>query len=268
MNRPTPIRPTPVYRRALEGRVHVFDATPVPWHDTSNPGLKLKLIRDDDAQGEFLGLVRFEPFTRSGLHQHRGVATSFVLVGGLTDHHGSVRLHEVGINVFGSTHDAMAYEPVVLVSRLEGPVLYPPSDGISGVHAGSRYGEFRNPDPDVPPEINVATDAVTGFATGAPGVMRQTLFDYAGTGSAHRMVQLTLRAETALPAFEASHWTEFWVRGGEVWVNGQRAWANCFVIAEPGARVELSSPFGALLLGWAEGRERWRGGEAIDLFGF
>jgi hypothetical protein len=34
--------------------------------------------------------------------------------------------------------------------------------------------------------------------------------------------------------------------------------------AKPGARVELRSPYGALLLAWAEGRERGEG----NLFGF
>ena len=55
---------------------------------------------------------------RSGLHQHQGVATSFILQGGLSDYQGAVHLHEVGINYRGSTHDAIAYEPTVLVSKL------------------------------------------------------------------------------------------------------------------------------------------------------
>lgn len=271
MDRPADLaatRPPPLYTRALQRRVHVYDATPLPWHPTAHPGLHLKAIRDDDRDGTFLGLVGFDAWARSGLHQHQAVATSFVAQGGLTDHAGPVRLHQTGINRRGSTHDAMAYEPTVLVSRLEGPVLYPPADGISGIHAGSRHGEFRNPDPDVPPEINVSGDALPREPTGLAGVLRQPLFDYAGTGTERRMAQLAVRAETSWPRFEAGDWTEFWVRGGEIVVNGRRAWANCFVIAEPGASVDVASPFGALLIGWAEARERWPGGEPVDLFGF
>ena len=251
------------YTLASGGAIHVFDMNALPWQATAKPGLWLKPVRHDDQRGHYLGLVRFEAFTRSGLHQHQGVATSFVVDGGLTDHHGSLRLHEAGINVRGSTHDAIAYQHTVLASRLEGPVLYPPADHISGVHAGSRHAEFRNPDPDVPPEVNVPVDAQPEADTGVFGIRRRLLFDYAGTGSAHRMVQLALRPECSC-SFEATALTEFWVRGGLVEVGGRTVEANSFVVCEAAAQVRLASPFGAVLIAWAEGRERGAG----NLFGF
>ena len=154
------MRPAP-YQRQRGEQVHVFDASALPWLETPNPGLRLKPIRLDDERGEFLGLIAFDAFVRSGLHQHQGVATSFVLEGTLTDYHGAVNLHEVGINVRGSTHDAMSYVKTLLVSRSEGPVTYPQDAGVlSGIHAGSRHENFRNPAPDVPPEINVDLTAV------------------------------------------------------------------------------------------------------------
>ena len=112
--------------------------------------MKTSVERDESiglgARGEFLGLIAFDPFTRSGLHQHQGIATSFILEGGLSDYLGPVNQHEVGINYRGSTHDAMAYVPTVLVSKLEGPVTYPVDAGVlSGIHAGSRHDSFRNP---------------------------------------------------------------------------------------------------------------------------
>ena len=180
-----PIQPS--YLRARTGRVHVFDAATLPWQATGHPGLKLKAVRNDDARGEFLGLVSFAPFVRSAVHQHTGVATSFVIDGGLTDYHGSLTLHQVGINVRGSTHDAVSYQDTVLVSRLEGPVLYPPANGEpSGVHAGSRLQEFVNPDPDVAPEVNVTVDDLPLQPTGLAGVTRRMVFDYAGTGTTRR----------------------------------------------------------------------------------
>jgi hypothetical protein len=245
------------------GEVHVFDSNTLPWQATGNPGLWLKPIRHDDERGHFLGLVKFDAFTRSGLHQHQAVATSFVVDGGLTDYHGSIDLHEAGINVKGSTHDAIAYRPTVLASRLEGPVIYPPKSDISGVHAGSTYAEFRNPDPDVPPEINVPVDVLELADTGIPGVKRQTIFDYANTGTERRMVQLTIRPHTEF-AFEATALTELWLRGGNLEANGKPVHANGFVVCEPGAKVQVSSPFGALVIAWAEGREKSAG----NLFGF
>jgi hypothetical protein len=215
-------------------------------------------------------VVKAGAFTRSGLHQHQGVATSFVIQGGLTDYHGAVRLHEAGINTLGSTHDAMAYEDTVLVSRLEAAVTYPPASSISGVHAGSRFEDFCNPNPLVPPEINVPVDQQPDEETGIAGIKRQGIFDYAGTGSDHRMVQLKL-LPGATVSFTATCLTEFWVRGGHLLVNQQCAHANTFVVCSPGALVQLEASFGALLIGWADGREEHTsasGSTSPDLFGF
>jgi len=266
-----PSRAAP-YRRERRECVHVFDATALPWLETPNPGLRLKPIHLDDARGEFLGLIAFDPFTRSGLHQHQGIATSFILEGGLSDYLGPVNQHEVGINYRGSTHDAMAYVPTVLVSKLEGPVTYPVDAGVlSGIHAGSRHENFRNPAPDVPPEVNVVIDALPRLETGVAGLRRQDIYDYAHSADVRRMAQWHLRPETEVPAWQASDWVELWIRGGEIAVNGEPAHANCFVVIEPGATVRIASPYGALVLAWAEGRERWNDGDSDrprNLFGF
>jgi ChrR Cupin-like domain len=239
------------YELRSQAGLHVFDMSRLPWQQTANPGLWLKPVRQDGTQGQYLGLVRFDADARSGLHQHQGVATSFVIDGGLTDYHGSIGLHQAGINVRGSTHDAIAYQRTVLVSRLEGPVSYPPRDAISGVHTGSYTAEFQNPDPDVPPEVNVTVDAQPRKETGIVGVRSQMIFDYAGTGSAHRMLQWHIRPQTEF-SFTATGLTEMWVRGGNLSINQQQAHANCFVLCEEGARLHISSPFGALLIVWAQ----------------
>ena len=257
-----------VYTRQSNERVHVFDATTMPWEGTARPGLTMKTIRIDDERGEFLGLIRFDRFVRSGVHQHQGVASSFILEGGLTDYHGPVVQHQMGINFRGSTHDAMAYVPTVLVSKLEGPVTYPKSEQlISGIHAGSTYHDFRNPAPEVPPEVNVDVDRVVPIETGVAGLRRQPVYDYAGSGHVRRLLQWQLRPETTLPAWQASDWIELWVRGGELIVNDAKAYANCFVVIEPGATVRMAAPFGAIALVWAEGREAMADGDA-NLLGF
>lgn len=269
--------PTAACTLTGQARVHIVDAQTLAWQDTPEPGLRLKPVRYDDAQGRFLGLVGFAAMARSGLHQHQGVATSFVLDGGLSDYHGSIGLHQAGINLRGATHDAIAYQNTLLVSRLEGPVTYPHEHGdLSGLHAGSRHGEVWNPAPDVPPEINVSVDALPMMQTGIAGLTRGTIFDYAGTGSAHRFVQLSLRPGSVCPEWQASELTEFWVRGGLVDINGRTVRANSFIVVEPGARVRMASPHGALLLAWAEGQEIWcegtekAGPRAVrsSLFGF
>jgi ChrR Cupin-like domain len=257
-----------VHTLQTQSRCHMFDMNAVAWQATDSPGLWLKPARMDNALGHYLGLVRFDVDARSGLHQHQGVATSFVLQGGLTDHHGAIGLHEVGINTRGSTHDAVAHQGAVLVSRLEGPVTYPVASAISGVHAGSRHENFINPNPLRPPEVNVPVDQLATQSTGVAGITRQTIFDYVDTGSQHRMVQLTLLPGASV-WFTANRLTEFWVRGGNLTVNSQAGNANCFVVCEAGALVRLDAPFGALLLAWAEGRESYAPGSTMgDLFGF
>jgi hypothetical protein len=249
---------TAAYHHEPAARVLVFDARDLPWQDTPEPGLRLKPVRYDDRRGHFLGLVGFAPMTRSGLHQHRGVASSFVVDGGLSDYHGPIGLHQAGINLAGATHDAIAYSNTVLVSRLEGPVVYPHERAeLSGLHAGSRHAEITKPAPEVPPELNVDVDRLPAQRTGVPGIRRQTIFDYVGTGSEHRFMQLSMLPGAVCPAWRASALTEFWVRGGQLQINGLEAHANCFVVVEAGATVSMTAPFGALLLAWAEGPESW-----------
>lgn len=243
---------------ALGPGLTLFEHETLPWLETAEPGLRLKPVRYDDTLGHYLGWVAFAPMARSGLHQHRGVATSFVIDGGLTDYHGSLGLHEAGINLWGATHDAVAYQNTLLVSRLEGPVAYPREHGeLSGLHAGSRHDAVVNPAPDVPPEVNVPVDALPAHETGVAGLQRQTIFDYAGTGSVHRFVQLRCSPGCMLPAWRAGARVDLWVRGGRLEVEGRTVLANSFVVVEAGATVRIGSPHGALLLAWAEGPEDW-----------
>jgi quercetin dioxygenase-like cupin family protein len=267
---------TPAYRPTRAG-VHRFPADALPWQATPEPGLRLKVVRYDDERGGFLGQVGFAPMARSGLHQHRGVATSFVIDGGLTDYQGAIGLHEAGINLAGATHDAVAYQNTVLVSRLEEPVVYPRErELLTGLHAGSRHDHIVNPAPEVPPDLNVRVDALPRLQTGVEGVQRQTIFDYAGTGSAHRFVQLHFAPGSRVPAWRAEAAVELWVRGGALAIGGEAAHGNTFVVIEPGASVGIEAPHGALALAWAEAPEAWLEGAADpgpravrrSLFGF
>lgn len=233
-------------------------------------GLALKPVREDREKGRFLGLVAFEPVTRSGLHQHTGVATSFVLDGGLTDYQGAVGLHEAGINLKGATHDAVAYQRTLLVSRLEAPVIYPPETGRDyALHSGPRFGAIVNPNPEIPPDINVPVDRLPARPTAIAGVTRKMIFDYALSRGEHRYAEMAMLPGSATPRFTTRAPLELWVRGGDLRVGGVVAHANCFVIVEPGATVEIASGFGALFHAWSEGPTDWAGGgKHPELFGF
>ncbi len=93
MPRPVPLASASKRATSNAKTVSVYDADTLEWHTAGKSGLSLKPVREDREKGRFLGLVSFEPLTRSGLHQHLGVATSFVLDGSLTDYQGAVALH-------------------------------------------------------------------------------------------------------------------------------------------------------------------------------
>jgi hypothetical protein len=95
------------------------------------------------------------------------------------------------------------------VSRLQGPVVYPRERAeLSGLHAGSRHADIANPAPELPPDFNVTVDGLMPYSTGVPGLLRQTVLDYAGTGSEHRFVQWALAPGCVYPPWRASALTE------------------------------------------------------------
>lgn len=269
MARPRPARPG---LHPVRKDVRVYDAESLPWKSAGREGLSLKPVREDRENGRFFGLVGFEPVVRTGVHQHQGVATSFFLAGGLTDYWGGATLHEAGINLRGATHDAVAYQKTLLVSRLEAPVIYPPdTDRNFALHLGPRFGEIENPSPEMPPEINVAVDRLAPQPTAIAGVTRKMIFDYALSAGEHRYVQLGMLPGSATPAFTTRAPLELWVRAGDLQVGGMPAGANCFVIVEPGATLSLATRYGTLFHAWSEGRADWADADRParpDLFGF
>jgi len=263
--------------RTGQNGVYVCDATATPWTDAGKPGLYQKLVRGDEQKGEFLGLLGFDALVASGLHQHTGVTTTYMLSGSLTDYWDSYKEGETGINLQGSTHDAMCYTKCSMVNRLEAPVLYPQDFSLHTLHHGSRHGAFANPAPEVTPTIRVEVGGLPAVATMAAGVTRRMIFDYGkaaqhgrpGASADRRHVFLSVLPQTSIPAFKSDAAVEFFVLAGQVKVNGVMAGPASFIIVEPGTEVSITSDFGCGLLGWADGPTRWSAqGDKPDLFGF
>ena len=156
------------------------------------------------------------------------------------------------------------------MSRLEAPVIYPEAtDRDYALHTGPRFGSIRNPNPEVPPDINVPVDALHALATGIGGVTRKMIFDYALSKGEHRYVQMGMLSGSKTPAFATTALLEMWVRGGDLRIGDKVAYANCFVIVEPRTTIVIESDFGALFHVWSEGTMQWQDGkERSDLFGF
>ena len=255
---------------ARSSAISVHDMTTAPWAGAGKAGISQKVVRADHARGRYLGLVAFEPLTRSGLHQHLGTASSCFLEGSLSDYAGSAVRGQVGINLAGATHDAIAYERCLLCARLEGPVIYPPQDGpLHRLHAGARHADIVNAAPEVMPDINITLEALPLVPTMLAGVGRRMVFDYRGTPDDRRLVQLQLLPGTAVPAHRTTALVEWFLLGGDIRIGDKTALAGSFVIIEPGSEVVMSTRYGALLLAWAEGRIDWSDGTARpDLYGF
>ena len=62
--------------RRLAGKVYAYDMLDAPWTGVGRAGLAQKVVRADRERGRYLGLIGFEPMTRTGLHQHLGTAIS------------------------------------------------------------------------------------------------------------------------------------------------------------------------------------------------
>jgi len=105
--------------------VYAYDLESLPWRDTPRGTVREKAVRREADTGRFLGMLMFEPQSRSGVHQHLATATSYFLAGSLVDYQGTTREGAVGVNLAGATHDAVTYTGCTLVSRLEGPVIIP-----------------------------------------------------------------------------------------------------------------------------------------------
>ncbi len=256
--------------RSMPDKVYAFDSLASPWVSVGRPGMHQKAMRGDRERGTFLGLLGFDPLTRTGLHQHQAPALSYFLDGSLIDYDGPAVKGQVGINLEGATHDAIAYDRCLLASRLEGPVTYRPDDGAEGrVHTGAVAAHIVNAAPETPPDIIVTVEALPSLATSVAGVSRQMVFDYRGTGFGRRMAQLALLPGTRLPPHAATATIDWFLLAGDLRVNGTALTGGCFGIVEPGTELAISSEYGARLLAWAEGPVEWRDGAARpDLYGF
>lgn len=245
--------------------VYAYDMEALPWRETPRGTAREKAVRRDDEAGLFLGLIAFDPLSRSGVHQHLGTATSYFLSGSLTDFQCTTGAGAVGINLAGATHDAVTYPGALLVSRLEGPVIIP--DGGLAIHPHARQMARQASNPETPPDITVMLDSVQPMPTRFAGVSRRMLFDYAGTGDDRRMCSLNLWPGAAPLRIRHTATTDWFVLAGDVCLDGKRVCGPSFVLVEPGAEVTLSSEYGCSLLAWAEGPGRCVTTGA-DLYGF
>jgi len=251
--------------------VYVASKEDLRWVDASRPGLRLAPVHEDRTTGRFLGLLGFDTLSSSGLHQHVDIGFSYLLSGGLTDYSGTTVAGQMGINMPGATHDAIAYLPTLMASRLDGPVLYWPEPGreeAPHLHAGGRDGKFTNPRPEDSPDISITLRDLPALSSSVGGVTRKLICDYRGTSHDFRNTALTMIPGTHVPAFQTRAPVEIFMIGGGLKINGELLLSGGFCVIEANAVVELSTAFGGYFLAWSEAPIKWLDREGTDLFGF
>lgn len=252
-------------------RIYIKSAAELRWVDASRPGLRMAAVHENRDTGRFLGLLGFEALSSSGLHHHVDIAFSCMLSGGLTDYAGTTVAGQMGINMPGATHDAIAYVPTLMASRLDGPVLYAP--GVGGedaphLHAGGRCETFVNPRPEESPDLSITLAGLPAWSTSIAGLSRRLICDYHGTRHDFRNVALRLNPGTQVPPFRTRRLVEIFVLGGGMKVNGRLVLGGGFCVIEPDAEVSMASSFGVEFIAWSEGRIDWLDAARPDLFGF
>ncbi|MFI5013782.1 MAG: cupin domain-containing protein [Hyphomicrobiales bacterium] len=256
-------------RRGSNG-VFGIEAKDLMWIEASRPGLRLAAVSEDRRKGKFLGYIGFEPLASTGLHQHLDIAFSYFVDGGLTDYQGAAVTGDMGINLKGATHDAIAYRKTLAAARLEGPVLYEGPGNVAGpaLHSGAKVAPIVNEAPEVMPDNNIPVALLPAVSTAVAGISRRLIYDYHKVAREGRSVQLQFLPGSATPPFEATAPISFFVIGGALDIGGIRIGGGGFGIVDEGTPTRLASGFGALVLAWAEGPARWLDQKAPDLFGF
>ena len=251
-------------------KIYGFARQDLTWQSTEKKGMQLASVRASREQGQFLGYILFDRFAETGIHQHLGPAFSYFLEGGLSDFQGTAGIGEMGINLAGATHSAIAYAPTLTASRLEAPVIYPSEDSVKGetLHTGAMSGEIVNEAPEIMPDINIMLDELPWRGTLIAGVQRRMIFDYTQTDQSRRSTQLRLLPGTKLPPFTTTAPTDIFVIGGDLNVSGEHQHGGGFFVIEDGAHVDMTTVYGCLCLVWSEGPISWTDAALPDPFGF
>jgi hypothetical protein len=235
--------------------VSTYAGRDLTWRDANKAGIRLAAVRASREEGQFLGYVGFDAMVSTGLHQHTGPASSYFLSGGLADYQGEARAGDLGVNLAGATHDAIAYRPTLMASRLDAPVLYPGISATQGepLHTGARAGEIINSAPDILPDINIPVERLSWEGTTFAGLSRKLLFDYATTGLARRCVQVRLLPGTRIGPVVSQSTSDVFVLGGDLAIESEVVCGGDFAVIEPGARFMVSSRYGCLAFIWLDG---------------
>lgn len=238
-------------------------AAAMPWVPTGRDGISVKVLRVAAERGGTFTLLRMDRDSTTGLHTHLAPASSYFLTGRLLDFQGIAESGELGVNPTGTTHDALAIEESILVSRLDGPVHgIPMTPELRGEDRDDALTPVRT---DVlgPPDIQIRSESRPWEATAFDGVLRRTLWQ-----DGPNVAVSILRLEPGAEVPEHLHFRplEVYVLQGSVRDGAAEYVAGEYAYTGAGTRRTLRSDAGCALLCWADGPAVFRPGVAERLY--
>jgi anti-sigma factor ChrR (cupin superfamily) len=99
------------------------DVGALPWVDTPDPGIKMKVLMHDAATDRLTVLVKLAPGARIPEHTHEDLEQMLVLEGSLVDHEGACTAGNFVLRPAGSRHSPYAPDGcLMLVFFLKGTI--------------------------------------------------------------------------------------------------------------------------------------------------
>ena len=105
------------------------------WSATQFPGIRIKVLYQDEAAGELTCLLKWEPGARLPFHMHPEIEQSWVLEGSFSDHDGTCRAGEYVWRKTGSMHETYSEEGCTILAIYRRPNVFAKSAGFSAKKA-------------------------------------------------------------------------------------------------------------------------------------
>ncbi len=107
------------------------DVDELPWQETSFPGVKIKILMQNQETGLLTALTRFAPGAKLPKHEHTDLEQSFVIEGSLVDEEGRATAGNYVWRPAGSIHEAYAPDGALVLSFFLKPNRFLDEEGRS-----------------------------------------------------------------------------------------------------------------------------------------
>jgi anti-sigma factor ChrR (cupin superfamily) len=119
---PLPVTPNLKGQEELDPLASRYvDVASLPWTPTATEGIDMKVLMQDDANGRWTALIRWQPGASLPLHQHTDIEQSYILEGSLTDHEGEATAGQFVWRPAGNTHRAHSPNGALLLAIFLAP---------------------------------------------------------------------------------------------------------------------------------------------------